>query len=98
MKMLLNKIYIHPLTYIILFILLHEGLIRYALVISLVLLVHELGHLFFIKIFKRKISIIKILPFGSLIKLDTNLSNYIYEDILISLGGVLFQIISSFIF
>ena len=91
MKKLLSKIKIHPLTLIILFILLHEGLIKYVYVISIILFVHEIGHLLFMLTFKRHINSITILPFGGLIKLDSDLSTNIYEDLLISIGGIFTQ-------
>ena len=94
MKKLLSKVEVHPLTYIILFIMLHEGLIKYVFVISIILIIHELGHLLFMKIFKRKIVLIKIFPFGSLIKVDSVLSTNIYEDIIISLGGIIAQLVA----
>ena len=95
MKKLLSKVEVHPLTYIILFIMLHEGLIKYVFVISAILIIHELGHLLFMKIFKRKIVLIKIFPFGSLIKVDSVLSTNIHEDIIISLGGIIAQLVAS---
>ena len=97
MKKLLNKINIHPLTLIILIILLHEGLIKYVFTIFLIILIHEIGHIFFILTFKRKIKTITFLPFGGLIKIDSDLSTNIYEDLLISIGGIFFQLLLYFI-
>ena len=60
MKKLLNKITIHPITYLILLLALNEGLIKYVLIISIIIFVHEVGHIISMYIFKRKISKITI--------------------------------------
>lgn len=54
---------------------------------------HELGHIIICLIFKRKIELINIYPFGGLIILDGYISSNIYEDILISCGGILVQLL-----
>ena len=61
--------------------------------ILLIIVVHEMGHLFFMRLFKRKVKSISVLPFGGVIKIDSFLSTNIYEDLLISIGGILFQLI-----
>ena len=93
MMKLLNKITIHPITYFLIFILLSEGLIKYFIIISIIICIHELGHIFFLKLFKRKIIKINILPFGGLINVDSYISTNIYEDMLIAIGGIFFQCI-----
>ena len=97
MKKLLNKITIHPITYLILLLALNEGLIKYVLIISIIIFLHEIGHIMLMYIFKRKISKIIILPFGGIINLDSYISTNIYEDLLISIAGILFQVIFGFL-
>lgn len=97
MKKLLNKITVHPITYVLLLLALNEGLIKYVLIISIIIMIHEIGHITFMLIFNRKINKISILPFGGIISLDSYISTNIYEDLIISIGGILFQIILGFI-
>ena len=97
MKKLLNKITVHPITYVLLLLALNEGLIKYVLIISIIIMIHETGHITFMLIYNRKINKISILPFGGIIRLDSYISTNIYEDLIISIGGILFQIIFGFI-
>jgi len=98
MTKFLKKIKIHPLTYIIISSALLTGLFKYLIIVLGIVLFHELGHITFSLIFKRKISEIVILPFGGLTKIDSCLSSDINEDLLISIGGILFQLIIGLIF
>ena len=88
-----NKIHIHPFAYFIILASLLTGLFKYLLIIGSIVLIHELGHVLIAKIFKRKITSITFLPFGGLIKMDSYISEDIFEDILISIGGILFQLL-----
>lgn len=88
-----NKIHIHPLTYILFFIAFISGLFKIAILIFSIVIIHELGHVIVASIFKRKITSINILPFGGLIKIDAFISSNIYEDLLISIGGILSQVL-----
>lgn len=88
-----NKIHIHILTYFILLISLLSGLFKYILIISLIVLVHECGHILVCLYFKRSITSVEILPFGGLIKIDSFISENIYEDMLISIAGIFMQVV-----
>lgn len=57
------------------------------------LIIHELGHIFFMNYFKIKINSINIYGFGALIDCD-NKSNSFIEDLFIYLGGIIFNITS----
>ena len=92
------KIVIHPLTYIILLSILLCGYFNYFLIISIILIVHDLGHLFFMKLFHIYINKIEILPFGSMIHTDIKYNIESNKLFLISSGGVLFQLILNIIF
>lgn len=89
---------ISPLTYIITFSVLLCGYFNYFLIIFLILLIHDLGHILLIKRFNYQIESILILPFGSLI--NSNIKNNIpsYKLFLISIAGIIFQLILAPIF
>ncbi len=89
----MKKIKIDYSTYFIILLSLICGLYKSFLIISLILLIHELGHLFFIKIFKITIIDIKIYPFGIVSNMYKDINYPINKDILIYFGGMLFQII-----
>ena len=97
MKKLWQKISIHPITYLIVLSMFMCGLFKYFLIIGSIILIHELGHISFALMFKRKIDKIKLLPFGGLLILDSYLSENIFEDLIISIGGVFFQLIFIYI-
>ena len=86
-----NLIKINSLTYILILLFLLGGYFKYLCMILIIMCVHELGHIFFMVIFKRKITNIYILPTGGLTFIDSYISTPIKEDILIALGGVFFQ-------
>lgn len=90
------KINIHPLTLILIFVGCLTGYVKYLALIFLLVLVHELGHIFFALIFKRKVVSLTILPFGGLTKMDSLISANIFESLLISIGGIFFQTIFGF--
>ncbi len=91
--MKLPKIKINILTYIITLVALLTGLIKYLLIAFGIILIHELGHIIIAKFFKRKITEIEVLPFGGLVKIESNLSEDIFEDLLIAVGGIFFQLL-----
>jgi len=80
-------------TYIFILLLLLSGLIKDLIAVSIIILVHELGHIFFFKLFKYKINKITIYPFGGIILVSKKIHERIYKEILSSSGGILFQLI-----
>lgn len=74
------------------------GYFKCLVCIVLILLVHDLGHLFFLKLLGYKIERIEILPFGANIETNINLNSPSFDIILISIAGIIFQIILYFIF
>lgn len=88
-----NKIKIHPLTLFVLSAGLLTGYFKYLLFIFSIVLVHELGHIFMMKVFRRHVTSIEILPFGGITKVDAKISENIFEDLLITVGGIFFQTI-----
>ena len=69
------------------------GLIKKSLIIIIIVLFHELGHILFLKIFRIKIRKIIIYPFGGITYVDKDINYPINKELLISCGVILFQII-----
>lgn len=92
------KFKVHPLTYFILFSILICGYFNYFLIVSIILLFHDLGHLIIMKIYKVKIIGIEILPFGSIINTSINYNMNSNKLFLISSGGVLMQLLLYIVF
>jgi stage IV sporulation protein FB len=67
------------------------------LLIIFVLLIHEIGHLLFIILFKNSVSNIIIYPFGGVINYELK-NDFIYKELLITLGGVLFNLLFYLLF
>ena len=88
----MRKFKIHPSFFIVFIILILIGLIKELLLILACFTIHELGHFFFIKLFKRRIDSIDIYPFGGVLIFE-NKNDFIYKGLLISFGGVLFNFI-----
>lgn len=79
---------------------LYIGYIEYLLLFLLALLVHELGHIMFIKLFNIKINNFNLTLYGGILKLDEkkyiSLNNY--KKFLIYIGGILFNLIFFILF
>lgn len=65
---------------------------------SVIIFVHELGHLFMALVFKWKISEVIILPFGGLTIFNEDINRPIYEEFLILIFGPLFQLVFTYFF
>ena len=92
-----NKFKINTFTYVFFFICFLCGYLKNVAIIFTIVLIHELGHIFFIKLFKLKICSIEILPFGGKTKVYKLINYNINKEILINLGGIIFQIIFTII-
>lgn len=92
MKNTLNKIKINNYTYLFILVCFLCGFIKNIIIIFSICLFHELGHIFFIKIFKYKIVSVELLPFGGFTTIDKHINSSISKDIIISFGGILFQL------
>ena len=84
---------INNYTYIFLLFAFLCGFIKNALIIFIIILIHEIGHVFFIKIYQEKINNITIYPFGGITRIEKDLNTPINEEILIASGGVIFQLL-----
>jgi stage IV sporulation protein FB len=89
---------IHPLTYLIMLSVFICGYFNYFLIISFILLFHDLGHILLIKLFKYHLNYIEILPFGSIINSDINSSIKSTRLFLISIIGIFNQCLLYIIF
>ena len=87
-----NIFKVHPLTYITALIFILAGCFRFYLSFMLVLLVHELGHIIFALIFKWHIKSLILLPLGLLLKFEDNLNKPLLEEFIISIYGIIFQL------
>ena len=94
---IIKKVNINITTYFFIFLLLYSGYKYMLFSLYIVFFIHEFGHVFFCYLFKIKISSIDIFLYGGIIKLNKMYNNQIYQDFLISFGGVLFQILFEFI-
>ena len=66
MKNIFPKIKINSATYILFLSFLLTGFIKNILLIFLIVIIHEIGHVFFLKYFHYKIEKVEIFPFGGL--------------------------------
>lgn len=88
-----KKIYIHPLYFFFLFIIIITANIRSFIEFSLIILIHELGHIITSLILKWNIKKIVVLPYGMITIFKNCLSKSIYQELLILIMGPIFQII-----
>ena len=93
----IKKIKINLSTYVLIFLLLFSGYKKYLLYLLIVIIVHELGHVFFIKLFNLKILNIEIYPFGGIIRINKNINYPPIKELLISSGGIIFQLLLFFV-
>lgn len=86
-----SKFTIHPLTLFFILTSFTTGYFKYMFIIFAIVFIHECGHYAIAKIFNRKVKEMVILPFGGLLKIDSDVSSDIFEDLLIAVGGIGFQ-------
>lgn len=93
MMNILNKIKIDYSTYFLILLSLLAGYIKLMFIVLIIVIVHELGHVFFFYMFKIKVDKVIIYPYGGVTFVSKKIHERIYKDILISLGGIIFQIL-----
>ncbi len=98
MKTIFPKFKINSITYLIFLSFLLTGFIKNILIIFIIILFHELGHIFFLKCFKYEIEKVEIFPFGGVTTTNKYINSPINKDIIIYLGGAFFQMILYFLF
>ena len=94
---MLNKVIIHPFTYIVLLISFLASYFEKMYLLLLIILVHEFGHLIMINLFNYDVSKIIIYPFGGLTTYDSKVNEKIYKELLICISGPLVQLLFMFV-
>lgn len=87
-----NIFKIHPLFYLTSIICIFTGLFKDLLIITIIILVHELGHIIGALYYKWKIDRVVLLPFGGITIFDEKINRPIKEEFIILILGPLFQI------
>ncbi len=93
---IISKIKIHPFSYIFAFIFFLMGYFNNYIVFMLIIFIHELGHILSGLLLKWKIDKVIILPCGCLTKFNVIINKPIIEEFIISIMGIIFQIIFTF--
>lgn len=84
---------VHPFFLLTAIIILFTGYFKEFIYITIIIFVHELGHISVALFFKWKIEKVVILPFGGITIFDEYLNKSILEEFLILIAGPIFQII-----
>lgn len=90
-KKFLNKLNISVYSIILVFLALIAGLFKEIIVISIILVIHEFGHYYFINKFNWNINKINIYPFGGVCILDDDIDKPLNEEFLVTIFGPLTQ-------
>lgn len=88
-----NIFKINTLTYLFFLLSILSGYYKNILCIYLILIIHELGHYIIMKIYKIKVSSITLYPYGGMIKSNMLINTNSKKVLLISLGGIILQLI-----
>lgn len=91
MKDIYKKIFISPLFLLIIFLSLISGLFKDVIALFLIIIIHEMGHVFLSFLYGWKIKRIDIGICGGFITYDDVIDKPFKEEIIISLAGFLFQ-------
>lgn len=76
----------------LLFILFLCGYIRIGLIISLIVIIHELGHVLVCLVYGYKVISVTLYPFGGITKVEKDINTETNKEIVLALAGVLMQI------
>lgn len=90
---LFKKIYIHPLTILLSIVVALTGMYKDFLIIFLIIIIHEFGHLLMALLFKWNIDKISIYPYGGCVKFNEKINRPLKEELLILISGPFFQIL-----
>lgn len=74
------------------------GYFKNTCIIFSIVLFHELGHIFFIKLFNYKIDKVILYPFGGMTYINKMINSPVNEELVIAFGGIIFQVILGIIF
>jgi len=95
---IISKIKIHIFFYLVALIAVLTGLFKEFLILTSIIIVHEIGHISASLYFKWNIDKIIILPFGGLTVFNEKINKPINEELVILLLGPIFQIMYAIIF
>ena len=87
------NIKIHNITYIVLLLSFLSGYFEYTFLFLLIIIIHELGHVFFSILLNFKYSQIIIYPFGGVTKYSEDLNVNTNNELFVLLGGIFFQLL-----
>lgn len=93
MKNIKNKFKINIFTYLLFFFAFCSGYFKNTILLFGIVLFHEIGHICFIHHFEYKIEKVEIYPFGGITSVSKPINTPIKKEIMIALGGILFQIV-----
>lgn len=93
---IISKIKIHPFFYIVMLICLFTGNIHDFLVLTSIIIVHEIGHIILGLSFKWKLEKVVILPFGGLSVFNNKINTPLIEQFFVAIAGPIFQMIFYF--
>ncbi len=89
----MKHIKVNIFTWYFLFLAFCCGLIKNALIIFFIVLIHELGHVFLSHLLGYQISEINIYPFGGITKIKKDVNTPLNREIIIALGGIFLQLL-----
>lgn len=92
------KITINITTYLFFLISFFCGFFRETISIFFIVFVHEFGHVLAVKFFSYKLLKVEFYPFGGITKIDKPINSSLNKELVISVAGVLMQIILFFVF
>lgn len=92
-KIIYNKIYISPFFYFLGLLCVLAGLFKAFIIMYLIVIVHELGHIVMALFFNYKIKKINIYPFGGYTMFDNDINTSLLSEFMVFIGGILFQMI-----
>ena len=87
------KVKIHYTYWLMAFSFVLCGYFINIIIFTLIIIIHELGHLVMAKFNRFKVNGITIYPYGGLINLEIKKNTLIGRELLVAIGGILFQII-----
>ena len=96
LKTIRNIFSIHPLTYLFIILGFMFGFFKKVIFYMVIIIFHELGHLFIALLFHWSVSKIYIYPLGGITKFNDVVNKPFYQELLINIFGPLIQIVVAF--
>lgn len=96
-KIILNKVYFHPLFILVSFICAITGHFREFTIFFLIIIIHELGHIVGGLYYNWKLEKIIVLPFGGLTIFNQRINCPLKQELIVTLLGPVFQIMFYFL-